>query len=353
MEEEKGAVNMEKYERVIPRIGYYMKSKNIARIFKEKCPIFAAGVEEKVINLFSNSLEHMGYFSGHKEMIWCLCAISNKISSKILASGSEDTTIKIWNIEDRSIMSTLSGHTKRVSALCYVKEGVFVSGSEDGSLIIWSKSTPESSTYSHRQVLTGHKSRIEGIIRLNNREIVSGEIGGDLMMWNTDQGLCIRQIPRLKRYDNLTQMKQHMRGDVVVNYEDKVRVWRAANNWEGDPIKQFDVREGESIGFLSGNLLLRGGWEGQLEFIDYAQTGCKLPPIIEGLHSDCINVIQRIAKNIVVTASYDGYLKVIHPISRRCYLKFKARKSLMKLKARIVVMKLKARKSLYALAYFY
>ena len=69
MEEEKGVLNKEKYERVIPRIGYYMKSKNIARIFKEKCPIFAAGGYEAIINLFSNSLEHMGYFSGHKLLI--------------------------------------------------------------------------------------------------------------------------------------------------------------------------------------------------------------------------------------------------------------------------------------------
>ena len=78
-----GSVNKEKYERTIPRIGYYMKSKNITRIIKEKCPIFAAGGKEAIINLFSNSLEHMGYFSEHKEIIRCLCAISNKI----LASG--------------------------------------------------------------------------------------------------------------------------------------------------------------------------------------------------------------------------------------------------------------------------
>ena len=332
MEEKKGAVNMEKYERVIPRIGYYMKSKNIARIIKEKCPLFTVGGNANIINLFSNSLEHMGYFSGHKEWIRCLCPISNNI----LASGSYDTTIKIWNIEDRSIMSTLSGHTETVSVLCYVKEGVFVSGSFDKSLIIWSKSTPESSTYSHRETLTGHKSWIRGIIRLNNRDIVSGEWYGDLMMWNIDQGLCIRHIPHLDVFcDRLCQIKQHMRGDIAVNYWDKVRVWGAANNWGGDPIKQFAVCEGQSIGFLSGNLLLRGGREGQLEFIDYGETGCNLPPIIMGLHSKYINAIKRIAKNIVITASEDGYLKVIHPISRRCYLKFKAREAL------------------YALAYFY
>ena len=222
MEEEKGVVNKKEYERVTPRIGYYMKSKNITRnIFKEKCPIFAAGGHDWRINLFSNSLEHMGYFSGHKAWIRCLCAISNKI----LASGSDDRTIKIWNIEDKSIISTLYGHTNRVSALCYVKEGVLVSGSVDKSLIIWSKSTPESSIYSYRQRLTGHKSGIQGIIRLNNREIMSGEFKGDLMMWNIDQGLCIRQIPRLGRYDSPIQMKQHIGGDVVVSYRKKVMVW--------------------------------------------------------------------------------------------------------------------------------
>ena len=283
MEEEKGVVNNEEYERVTPRIGYYMKSKNIARIIKEKCPIFGVGGKETIINLFSNSLEHMGYFSGHRDWIHCLCPISNKI----LASGSDDNTIKIWNIEDRSIMSTLYGHTKGVNALCYVKKGVLVSGSYDESLIIWGKSRPESSSYSHKQTLRGHKSWIKGIIRLNKREIVSGESDGDLMMWNIDEGLRIRQIPCLRGYGYLTQMKQHMRGDVVVSYEDKLRVWGAANNWGEDPIKQFDVCEGWSIEFLSGDLLLRGGWEGQLEFIDYAQTGSRLPPIIEGLHSCC------------------------------------------------------------------
>ena len=326
MEEEKGVVNNEEYKRVTPRIGYYIKSKNIVRIFKEKCPLFAAGGDERFINLFSNSLEHMGYFSGHKYLIQCLCPIS----TQILASGSSDSTIKIWNIEDRSLISTLSGHTDGVSSLCHVKEGVLVSGSRDESLIIWSKSTSESSIYSHKETLKGHKSDIAGIIRINNTEIVSGECDGDLMMWNIDQCLCIRHIPRAHRFcDILIQMKQHIMGDVVVNYRENVKVWGATNNWGNTPIKQFDICEGWSIEFLDGDLLLRGGGrKGQLEFIDYAKIGYKVYPIIKNLHSYYINAIQRIAKNIVITASDDRYLKVIHPISRICYLKYKAREAL-------------------------
>ena len=330
MKEEKVIVNKECYGKVTPRIVYYVKSKNISRIFKEKCPLLAAGGYEKIINLFSNSLEHMGYFSGHKHWILCLCPISDII----LASGSVDKTIKIWNLEDRSIISTLYGHTERVNVLCSVREGVFVSGSYGNSLTIWSKSTPESSTYSHRQVLTGHTSQIKGIIRINNREIVSGDGIGDLMFWNIDQGLCVRYIPCVSRFNHLYQMKQHIRGDILAGNWKNIKVW---GHWGNTPIKQFNnICYGHSIEFLSRDLLLRGGYQGQLEFIDYTQTGCQLPPIIKCLHLKSINAIQRIAKNIVVTASTDGYLKVIHPISRKCYLKFKV-----------------SREALHALAYFY
>ena len=85
---------------------------------------------------------------------------------------------KTRNIEDKSIISTLSGHRDAISALYNVNIGELVSGSEDKSLIIWNKSTPESSIYSLIQLLTEHKSCIYEIIRINNIEIMSGEYLG-------------------------------------------------------------------------------------------------------------------------------------------------------------------------------
>ena len=261
----------------------------------------------------------MGSLVGHKSWIWSLCALSNKI----LASGSEDNIIKIWDTEERTRISTLSGHTNIVTALCYVRGGMFVSGSDDKSLIIWRKSIPQGSTpsiYSHYYILTGHKSPIMGIIRMNNTEIVSGEYSGNLRIWNIDQGLCVRHMTNLDA--NFLLMRQHLGGELAVNYYNKVKVWGAANNWE-IPLKEFSVCDGVSMEFLSGDLLLRGGYKGELEFIDYGGLGCELPPTIQQLHSRPIYSLQRIVKNIVATASDDGYLKVIDPISRKCYLKFK------------------------------
>ena len=303
---------MDYYERIIPRIAYYIKSKNITRIFKEKCAILAAG-EKDIINLFSNSLELMGYFWGSKCRIHCLCTISNII----LASGSEGGTIQLWNCEERSIISTLSTHTETISALCSINIGQLASGSKDKSLIIWSKHG--SSTYSHIQILKTHTSTIEGIIRLNNREIVSGEAKGDLRVWDTDQGVCIRHIPPASGFVFRIQMKQHIGGDVVVSYWNRVIVWGGANNWGSASYKQFiNVCGGYAIEFL-GDFLLRGGDDGQLEFVDYVRGGCWLPSAIQNLHSYAITDILRIAKNIVITVSGDGFLKVIDPICRKLY----------------------------------
>ena len=312
-------ITNEEYLRIVPRIAFYLKNKNISARFKCKCPIFAAGGEKGRIELFSNSLEHMGTFVGHKGGINSLCAISNKL----LASGSNDNNIKIWDIEERIIIKTLSEDTRGVTALCHLGCGQLVSGSWNASLIIWSKLSGSSSTYSQSQVLTGHRSLITGIIRINKREIISGEWQGILRIWNIDEGVCTRHIPSHTGYGCLTQMKQHHEGEVALSYLDygKVLVWGAVNNWEA-PIKHFTVCGGYySLEFFDRDLLLLGGFDAHLEFVDYVQTGCSLPPPIQGLHSHYIRAIQRIAKNILVTASRDE-LKVIDPISRKCYLQF-------------------------------
>ena len=138
------------------------------------------------------------------------------------------------------------------------------------------------------------------------------------MIWNIDQGVCTRHIPRV--HYGILQMKQYM-GEVAVSYKGNVIIWGAANKWEA-PIKQYSVCKGWSIEFLSGDILLRGGYKCEIEFIDYAQTGCSIP-YIQGLHSNIIFDLQRLAKNLVITASRDGFMKVIDPISRKCYLKCK------------------------------
>jgi len=51
---------------------------------------------------------------------------------KVLASGSDDETVKLWNTLDGSLIWTLEGHTDYVNSVAFSPDGkVLASGSWD------------------------------------------------------------------------------------------------------------------------------------------------------------------------------------------------------------------------------
>ena len=297
------------YLKEFPKLFKYLKNKNIPDIFtRKKSTLFATGGIDKKIDLFTNSLEYMGKLMGHKEKIRCLCGLSKRE----IASGSEDKTIKIWEVRRKVIISSLSLHSAGVSALCHPRPNILVSGSCDKSLAIWKlgDSSPPI-------ILTGHTSEIQGIISLLEGEIISGEYGGDLRIWNVEEGTCRKHIQKPSKFDPLCQMKEYpgCRWDVACCMWNKVELWGRANNWEG-PLQVDELNIGCSVEYISPSLFLRGGRWGRLDIL--------LGTSVQGfaLHSLAINDILHIAKNIVVTVSNDKTVKVIHITQPKCFLNF-------------------------------
>jgi len=70
-------------------------------------------------------------FSGHDNGVTCL-----QFDDNMLATGSYDATIKIWNIEKGEVIRTLQGHTMGIRALQF-DDRMLVSGSLDGTVKIW------------------------------------------------------------------------------------------------------------------------------------------------------------------------------------------------------------------------
>ncbi|MEH2451946.1 MAG: hypothetical protein V7K20_11690 [Nostoc sp.] len=57
---------------------------------------------------------------------------------KTLASGSEDNTIKIWNVATGQEITTLRGHSSWVQSVTFSPDGkTLASGSEDNTIKIW------------------------------------------------------------------------------------------------------------------------------------------------------------------------------------------------------------------------
>src|SRR5690606_30915488 len=56
----------------------------------------------------------------------------------LLASASEDNSVRLWNPADGSAVATLSGHTAAVNALAFSPDGTtLASADSSGMILLW------------------------------------------------------------------------------------------------------------------------------------------------------------------------------------------------------------------------
>ena len=93
-------------------------------------------------------------FKGHTNGVMCLQMCE---SERILATGSYDSTIKIWNIDTGEEIRTITGHTSGIRCLQFDSTKL-ISGGLDRTVKVWNWRTGELlSTY------TGHSNGIVGL----------------------------------------------------------------------------------------------------------------------------------------------------------------------------------------------
>ena len=78
---------------------------------------------------------------------------------KLLASGSADNSIKLWNVASGRELRTLSGHTAPVSSVAFSPDGkVLASGSWDTTIKLWDVASGR-----ELRTLTGHTDKVNSV----------------------------------------------------------------------------------------------------------------------------------------------------------------------------------------------
>ena len=73
-----------------------------------------------------------------KAHISTIFSLSFSPDGRVLASGSADKTIKLWEMSSGILIKTMNSHTNSVNTLCFSPDGgILVSGSSDDTIKLW------------------------------------------------------------------------------------------------------------------------------------------------------------------------------------------------------------------------
>ncbi len=196
--------------------------------FNSDGTILATGSDDKTIKLWNLATEQeIHTLKGHFSWIW---TVAFSPDGKILASGSKDKTIKLWNLTTAEEIRTLTGHKDGIAAVAFSPDGkTLASGSLDKTIKLWNLATGK-----QIRTLEGHSKAVAAIaFSPDGKTLASGSWDNTIKLWNLETG---KQIRTLEGHSDLVL-------SVAFSPDGKT----LASGSKDKTIKLWDLQTGETI----------------------------------------------------------------------------------------------------------
>mmetsp|Transcript_11272 Transcript_11272/g.32553 ORF Transcript_11272/g.32553 Transcript_11272/m.32553 type:complete len:1059 (-) Transcript_11272:149-3325(-) len=146
--------------------------------------LVASGSQDKSVKLWNaTDLSLRATLKGHKRGVWD-CQFSP--IDRVLATSSGDKTIKLWSLGDYSCVRTFQGHLSSVLRVRFLKTGLqMVSAGADGLIKLWTIRTNECES-----TLDAHSNKVWALdMKPDGKTAVSGGADSRILIWedNTQQ----------------------------------------------------------------------------------------------------------------------------------------------------------------------
>jgi len=156
---------------------------------------------------------------GHKGTVFCLA----EIEKNKLLSGSEDRTIKLWDLTLQECIKTLEDpYDSKINCLYVLKDpGFIITGGDDNLLKIWNVY----STYVPN-ILSGHECTIWSIISISDDDsiIASGSSDNTIKIWDL---IALKCLFTLSEHENSISSLKLLSNNLLVSssWDTTVKIW--------------------------------------------------------------------------------------------------------------------------------
>lgn len=141
--------------------------------------LLCTGSQDRTAKIWSieEGLTQVGVLRGHKRGIWC---VQFSRVDKVVCTASADSTIKIWNIFDTSCLKTFQGHDCSVLKISFIRKGMqIISSSSDGNIKIWSVKENEC-----LKTIDAHEDKTWALAVSKNEDyIITGAADSVISIW--------------------------------------------------------------------------------------------------------------------------------------------------------------------------
>lgn len=148
-------------------------------------------------------------------------------SKDIIATGGVDTNAIVFDRTSGQILSTLSGHSKKVTSVKFVpKDDFFVTASADKTVRVWQGS--EDGNYNCRHVLKDHIAEVQAVtVHATNNYVVSASLDSTWCFYDLTSGSCLTQVGDTSDGDGYTSAAFHPDGLILGTgtSQANVRIW--------------------------------------------------------------------------------------------------------------------------------
>ncbi|MDX4038461.1 caspase family protein [Aliarcobacter skirrowii] len=225
--------------------------------------------------------------------------------NRYIVSGSDDTTVRLWDFKSGKLLKTLNGNSNIVNSVAISSDSRYiVSGSDDTTVKLWDISSGKL-----LKTLNGHSYWVSSVaISSDNRYIVSGSSDRTIKLWDVNSGKLLKTFRG--HYGTIYSVAISSDSRYIVSGSDD----KTVNLWDlksGNIIKTLNGHSGSviSVAISSDNRYIVSGSDDKTVKLWDVNSG-KLLKTLNGHSNRVLSVAISSDSRYIVSASDDKTVKL-------------------------------------------